>query len=254
MLSESPEVAAAAGWSTEEVYFDYMEGGQLKGGKVEIPAGSPGLSAEFVAAAPNWNVVTLRNSGDPANRVDITLVGDGYTAADIPTYASNSEDIIARMFSEEPLSRYASLFNVHRVDVISNESGVDNDPTQGVLKDTALDMQFFCGGTARLICVNITKAKAAASEAPGADQILAVANSTTYGGAGYASSDVGTLSGSNISSVETALHELGHSFADLADEYFYTPATTWTGGEASAANVSIYQAAQMSSLETKWHR
>lgn len=253
MLSQSPEIARAAGWTTEEVYYDYLEGSELKGGKLEVPAASPAPTAELRAAAPNWNVVTLRNSGAPANRIDLTLVGDGYAAADIGNFALHAENIVASIFAEEPFSRYASLFNVHRVDVISNESGVDHDPL-GVLKDTALGMGYYCGGTDRALCVDVTQVLAAASEAPGADQMLAVANSMTYGGVGYPGSDVGTVAGANGSSVETALHELGHSFADLADEYFYEPDTIWGGGEPYEANVSILQSAELSAQEAKWYR
>lgn len=253
MLSQSPETARAAGWTTAEAYYDYLEGDELKGGKLEVPAAAPALSSEFLAAAPNWNVVTLRDNGSPSNRVDLTLVGDGYSSESIGDFAVHAENIVASIFAAEPFNRYAELFNVHRVDVISNESGVDHDP-QGVLKDTALDMGYYCGGTARALCVNTGKVQAAASEAPGADQMLAVANSTSYGGVGYPSLNIGTVAGNNSSSVETTLHELGHSFADLADEYFYQPATTWGGGEPPEANVSLLQTAELNAQERKWFR
>jgi hypothetical protein len=61
------------------------------------------------------------------------------------------------------------------------------------------------------------------------------------------------LAGDNAGAVEIALHEFGHSFADLADEYDTGGPTTYTGPEPAAPNVSIHDAANMSSLETKWH-
>ena len=68
---------------------------------------------------------TLINNGPSANRIDITIVGDGYTNAELGTYANHVDNILPVFFGEEPLKEYASFFNVHRVDVASNESGVD---------------------------------------------------------------------------------------------------------------------------------
>lgn len=108
------------------------------------------------------------------------------------------------------------MFNVHRVDLPSNESGVD-EPDLGIFRDTALDMAFNCGGIPRLLCVNVNKAYAAAASAPDIDQILVIANSTRYGGAGYSAQNLCTLAGGNNSAVEIAIHEFGHAFADLSD-------------------------------------
>ena len=254
MLSEDAETAKAAGWTTEMVHYDFVEDGVLKGGVAEIPSAPPTLESKFLAAAPLWNVETLRDNGPSSNRIDIVVVGDGYTSADLPTYHTHVESVVTSFFLEAPLSAYSGLFNVHRVDVISNESGVDNDPTQGISRDTALDMQYWCGGTERLLCINTSKAVTAASEAPDVDQILAVANSSKYGGAGYTSSDLGTLAGGSANAVELALHEFGHSFADLADEYEYDGPATWPGGEPREANVSIHTATDMAAMSLKWFR
>jgi hypothetical protein len=183
----------------------------------------------------------------------LVVVGDGYTLTELGTYATNVDAMLPIFFAEFPLNAYSTFFNVHRVDVVSNESGVDHDPTQGVLVDTALDMGFWCSNIERLLCVNVSKALTAASDAPDVDQVLAVANSSKYGGAGYGASNLGTVSGANSASIEVALHEFGHSFADVADEYDYADGTTYTGPEPSAANVSIFDASAMASANTKWH-
>jgi len=135
--------------------------------------------------------------------------------------------------------------------VISNESGVDHDPTYPIWRDTALDMGFWCGGTERLLCVDVGKAYAYARNAPDVDMVLAVANSTKYGGAGYSGSDLATVSGGNGAAPEIALHEFGHSLGDLADEYWYV-GQTYTGPEPPEPNVSKLTAAQMKAAGTKW--
>jgi hypothetical protein len=204
--------------------------------------------------APPATSTTIINNGAPSNRIDMVLVGDGYTTADMATYSAHAQAFASSFFNEFPLSTYKPLFNVHRVDVISNQSGVDNDPNQGILRDTALDMNFWCSGIERLLCVNTSKAASYAVNAPQVDQTVAIANSTKYGGAGYLGAKTMTYSGGNSSSLEVARHEFGHSFANLADEYDYADGATYAGTEPSSTNISKLTAAQMASAGSKWSR
>jgi hypothetical protein len=234
-----------------EVYYDSIENGRLVGGKTVL-ALPPVLEYQsIIQAPPSWNYYTVINNGPSGNRIDIVVVGDGYTQSELANYQIHVNNILSGYFAQEPLASYINFFNVHRVDVISNESGVD-EPDYNIYRDTALDMTYNCGGTARLLCVNTAKAWDAASVAPDADQILALANSTRYGGAGY--SDLATMAGDNYWSVELALHEFGHSFGKLADEYDYGGSETYTGSEPSQINISIYNDQQQTNLQTKWFR
>ena len=239
------------------ILFDFIEDGEIVDGAM-IPADltNPMQAAVHNPLAPPpppYTAETVIDNGDPENRIDIVIVGDGYTESELTQYENHTSAIVDDFFAEGVLNAYQHYFNVHRVDVISNESGVDNDP-EGTEKDTALDMTYHCGGIARSLCVNVSKARAAASNAPDYDQILALANSSTYGGAGYPGSDLGTLAGNNNSALEIAIHEFGHSFADLADEYTYGGPETYEGAERHEVNVSIYQKEDMENLTTKWYR
>jgi len=252
--ASSETLAAVARQSPEYVYFDTIEEGHLVGGRLEAdPADPRHTLVGPVVAATDSPVTTIVASGSPANRVDLVLVGDGYTSAELGAYANDADALVANFFDESPLDAYSTYFNVHRVDVVSVDSGVDNDPVQGVSKNTALDMAFWCGGTERLLCIDVGKALAEAAAAPAADQVLALANSTKYGGAGYPSNDLGTVAANNFSAVEIAKHEFGHSFADLGDEYTYGGPQTYTGGEPSERNLSILDAASMANQQKKWH-
>ncbi len=188
------------------------------------------------------------------NRVDFVFVGDGYTAAEEATYSSHVAFAASQLFVYEPFKAYENYFRIHEIFVESNESGVDNDPSQGISRDTALDMSYWCNGIERLLCVNVSKAYSFANLAPDVDQVIALANSSKYGGAGYSSSDLGTAAGGNSAAPQIAIHELGHSLGDLADEYTYGGPSTYSGGEPGAKNVSIYDAAQMAADERKWHQ
>ena len=189
------------------------------------------------------------------NRLDLVIVGDGYTAGEMAQFQLDAMTIADQFFRYEPFIRYEPYFRVTAVEVVSNESGVDNDPTPGINRDTAMGMQYWCNNTERLLCVNVSAARAFAfAGAPDVDQVLAIANSSKYGGAGYSSNDLGTAAGQNASAVEIAIHEMGHSLGDLADEYTYGGPSNYTGGEPSAANLSTLSAAQMQSQQRKWHQ
>ncbi len=204
-----------------------------------------GLDSRLVGRS-TFNSVTLHDNGPVENRVDIVFVGDGYTTSDLVNYETHVNNILAGFFGEEPMDAYEPYFNVHRVDVISNESGVDEG---GVLRDTALDMYY----SGRRLLINIGKARDAASSAPDEDQILALSNSTTYGGVAWYSLELGTVVGNSGLSKEVALHEFGHSFGNVADEYV-EGTTPYTGGDPPRANVSIYTAAEQTALQRKWYR
>ena len=198
------------------------------------------------------NVETIHDSGDPANRLDLVFVGDGYTAAEIPAYINMVQDRANSILAFSPFDQYQNWISVHRVDVISAESGVDNDPENGNIEvDTAMDM-YVQGGTSGgdLLLMDWSMGYAYANLAPGVDCVLAAGNTTYWCGAGTRI-DIATFTGHNWNSANLMLHEMGHSLMDLADEY-YTEGDVYTGGEQQTRNVSIMNAADMSSAMTKW--
>lgn len=199
-------------------------------------------------------VTTVLNNGPAANRIDLAVVGDGFTQSQLSTYTANVQSFINGFFNEAPLSSYKSFFNVHQVNVVSDVSGVSDDPNRGVTRDTPLGMSFWTGGVERLLGVNTWSAREFSQLAPGDDQTIAIANSSKYGGAGYTSEDVLTFAGGNPSAIEIVKHEFGHAFADLADEYEYGGATQYSGPEPSEADLSTFTASEMLAKKTKWWR
>jgi hypothetical protein len=165
-------------------------------------------------------VTTIRNNGDPANRVNMVILGDGYTAAELGKYAADAENATAGFLAQEPYKEYQRYFNVLRVDVISAESGADHpEASPPISKNTAFDAAYNCGNTVRLICVDVSKVNAVlANSGIGSDRqdiVLVLVNDAKYGGSGGAVA-VASL---DPSVIELVLHETGHSFGLLADEY-----------------------------------
>jgi hypothetical protein len=165
-------------------------------------------------------VVTIVDNGDPTNRVDLVVLGDGYTAGEMSKYANDVQQFIQGLFAQDPFKEYQGFFNVHRVDVISNESGADHpELNPPVFRDTAFDATYNCfGGIQRALCVNNSKVLTIVSNSLSPSQrdiILVIVNDPEYGGTGGGVVVVST----NSAVVELILHETGHSFGLLADEY-----------------------------------
>ncbi len=182
-------------------------------------------------------VTTIIDNGDSANRVDLVILGDGYTSAELTKYAADVENVVAGFLSEEPFSEYQNYFNVHRIDVISNESGIDH-PETDTFRDTALNSYYNCAGIQRLICTDVGAAYAVLDTSVSTEQrdiSLVLVNDPEYGGAGGAIAVAST----NASAIDIVLHELGHSFGLLADEYFNSPPPCNAAVEPYEANVTI---------------
>ena len=230
-----------------DVYYDTIApNGQFQGGKAKIILPNPKedssdlVSTKAGAQGPIWNLTTLRNNGPVDNRVDWVIVGDGYTQSQLNTYADHVQKIVDGWFAADPFYEYADYFNVHRVEVISSQSGIDDhEANPQVYVDTALDMYH----SGRMVLIGDMQAVwDAIACAPDFDTGTALSNTTIYGGAGHPA--IAASSGGNHYSIGLVLHEMGHSFGRLADEY-YTAGETYTDNEPSSPNVSIYTAAEM---------
>ena len=179
--------------------------------------------------------------GPSANRVDIVFIGDGYTASQVDgIYPQHVQAQIDHLFraGQQPFPRYEKFFNVHRVDVISQQSGADKPPL-GIFVDTALDASYWWDGvTERLLYFDTGKAQTAVAAALAGTGIdvdirFGTVNDPKYGGGG---GTWAVYAGANTSALEVALHEVGHSFGRLADEYFFPG--TYNGPEPLEPNVT----------------
>lgn len=190
------------------------------------------LRSLVTAAAP---VATpILSNGSSSNHMDYVFVGDGYTAAEMAKWRTDAQAVINGYLADPLFNANRASMNVYRVDVASNQSGVDQ-PDRGIYVDTAMDGTFYCANIDRLLCVNSTKVLNIVGSVLQPDQrdvIIVVSNSTRYGGSG---GQIATLSMST-QSIEVALHEIGHTAFGLADEYDY--GTCSLGNEPGEPNVT----------------
>src|SRR3954466_12511187 len=205
-------------------------------------------------------VVPLQVTGPPANRFNLVIAGDGYTADEQDKFMQQVDKHLNVMWSIEPYKSYRNYINVYAVKIISGDSGIscDNQLTSP-RKTTPLSMAFWGGCSAssvqRLISVNNTALARYTALAPGVSQRLAIANSNTYGGAGGANA---TASGGNSLSALISPHEIGHSLGGLQDEYDYFQRGVlggcYTGGEPTSVHHTLLTIDQMLSQQKKWWR
>jgi hypothetical protein len=172
-------------------------------------------------------------NGSPANRVDLVVIGDGYVDREIDTrYPQHVQRLVEFMFHEreDPFPRYARFFNIHRVNIVSKESGADV-PDESIFRDTALDATYQTG-TFSLLLIDIGKADFAAAhalEGMGIAPDIRVATVNTDRGLG-SGGHYAVYAGGDQSGHVIALHEIGHSFSGLADEWGFLE-NTWNGDE-----------------------
>ncbi|MEU0270554.1 M64 family metallopeptidase [Streptomyces sp. NPDC006307] len=215
-------------------------------------------------AAESATVVPVQTTGPADKRFNLVLLGDGYTAEQLPEFRADVDEHLKVLWSIEPFASYRSYVNVWAVEVPSRESGVDCDPgLDAPRRDTPLGMGFWGGcdanGVQRLLTVDGEAANALAGLVPGTTaanrQIVALANSDTYGGAGgtYA-----TASGGNALSALITPHEIGHSLGRLQDEYDYyargVPGGAYGDGEPTSAHHTVLTEAEMRDRRAKWWR
>lgn len=167
-----------------------------------------------------WEWETVIDNGDPDNRIDLVFMGDGYSVADTARFRQDVITILNYLFNQvAPYREYPSYFNVHIIQLISEERGCDHpESNPPIYRNTVLGCYYNAYGIPRLACCNYDTVYAIASAiTPFYDKIYVLMNDPVYGGSG---GDVG-ISYNGTYMRWHVNHEFGHSFGYLLDEYLY---------------------------------
>lgn len=175
------------------------------------------LSASALAECPAsaGDCAPLLENGRSGARVDLVILGDGYTDAERDKFYSDAQNAVTAFFVSDTYGEYEPVFNAYALFTPSAESGADH-PASGVLVDTAFDAEYDYNGISYLLVANYTAVLSEVNQRfPEKDLTLLLVNDTAYGGSG---GQVAIISLHSDSS-EIGRHELGHTLANLADEY-----------------------------------
>jgi hypothetical protein len=182
----------------------------------ELLEQSPGKENSQPKVGPS-TLTTILNNGQSDNRADILRLSDGYIESEMERWEIYAEAAVTSFFRVEPYSSYAQYFDTHRINTSSNVSGA-NHPENNDTRDTAFGAYYNCEEIQRLVCANnstvntVVQSLAVPTQT---DIILLTVNDSKYGGSGGAIAVAFT----NSAATGLILHEKGHSFGLLADEY-----------------------------------
>jgi len=166
----------------------------------------------------DFKVDTLQYNGDPAHKVDLVFAGEAYTAEQLPKLRADAERMMEYLFSMAPYSSRRNDFNVYLVNSVSQDGGVDI-PNHGQWRNTVMDSMFDTFYEDRYLTIMDQTNIASVLSAVGFDTAFIIANETKYGGGGIYNSYAMGTSDHQLSDV-VFVHEFGHSFAGLGDEYY----------------------------------
>lgn len=180
-------------------------------------------------------LIKLQVSGPPAKKVDVLILGDGYTQRERGKFERDARRLLKELFRHSPFKERKADFNVYGLVPPSEESGISR-PSTGVHRRSRIGATYDAFGSERYILTFENRAlRDVASFAP-YEFLVIFTNTRTYGGGGIFNL-YSTLSVDNSFAPYLFVHEFGHHFAGLADEYF----TSETAYEPAADRVEPWE-------------
>lgn len=184
-----------------------------------VDPASPQINRDPVGA--QGRLWAIFENGPPESKVDLLVLGDGYTAGEMSAFHEEARRLVATLFDTPPFKDRKTDFNVRALDLPSVDSGVDR-PSDGVFRRTALGVTYDIFGSERYaLTLDDESWREAAAQAP-YEFVEILINGEKYGGGGIYNlfATCATRSGSTP---YIFVHEFGHHFAALADEYYTSP-------------------------------
>jgi len=166
--------------------------------------------------------IEIEKHGEPPTKVDLLLLGDGYTAAECTsTFRQQAQRLSAALFRVDPFKSRRNDFNVWGLCPPSAESGIAS-PSRGIFRRTPVGAAYDAFASERYILTFENRAwRDIAAWAP-YEYVIILTNGATYGGGGLYNV-FSTAAAGNDFAEYLFIHEFGHHFAGLADEYYTSP-------------------------------
>jgi hypothetical protein len=162
--------------------------------------------------------VDLEINGPASDKVDILFLAEGYSSEEMDKFLEDAKRSAGYIFSEEPFKSNGDNFNIRAVKSASRDSGTDI-PGEGVWKNTVMNSSFYTFGVERYMTTMDYKAVSDLAACAPYDQIYILVNTEKYGGGGIYN-HYSISAADNLQSRAVVIHEFGHAFGGLADEYY----------------------------------
>lgn len=166
-------------------------------------------------------LITIQKTGEPENKVDFLILGDGYTAAEAKKFEADARRLTETLFATSPFKETRRNFNVWALAPPAAESGISR-PSTGIYRDSPIGATYDAFGSERYVLTFDNRALRRAAQHAPYEFIEVIANNRTYGGGGIFNL-YSTVAADNAFADYVFVHEFGHHFAALADEYYTSP-------------------------------
>jgi hypothetical protein len=175
-------------------------------------------------------VWTVFESGPATDKLDLLMLGEGYAEKDLPKFHADVKKLVDLLFSYEPFKSRRGDFNVRALDLPSAETGVLR-PDSRIFRRTPLSVQYGIFGSERYVLTYDERALREAASAAPYDFLEILVNDARYGGGGIYN-DQATAAVDSSWAEYLFVHEFGHHFGGLADEYYTSDVAYETGAAA----------------------
>jgi hypothetical protein len=173
------------------------------------------------------------DSGPDNMRIVIAITGDGYTINDQTQFSTDALAVANAILTTSPWSTFANSINIYIISAFSSESGADK-PWLSQYVNTIFDGTYGTNGIQHCLTVDYSKVTSFLSGAISKyDVVVVTVNDSLYGGSGHNAA----VTSNNAAMTDIILHELGHTFANLEEEYEGNP-TSYIGPEPTNPNVT----------------
>jgi hypothetical protein len=213
-------------------------------------------------------LITIQKTGEPEDRVDFLILGDGYTAAEAKKFEADARRLTDTLFATSPFKENRRSFNVWALCPPAAESGISR-PSTGIYRDSPLGATYDAFGSERYVLTFDNRALRRTAQFAPYEFIEVLVNGRTYGGGGIFNL-YSTVASDNAFANYVFVHEFGHHFAGLADEYYtssvaYTPSADrvepWEPNVTALLDVStlkwrnlVSPSANVTPIPTPWNK
>jgi hypothetical protein len=169
-------------------------------------------------AAPAGALIKLHDSGDPATKLDLLILGDGYTAAERPKFERDARKLVTTLLQTSPFKERQQDINIWGLVPPAAQSGISR-PSQKIYRRSPIGATYDAFDSERYVLTFENKTfRDTAANAP-YEVVEILVNSDTYGGGGIYGL-YSTVAADSVWAPYIFVHEFGHHLAALADEYY----------------------------------